>query len=63
MRETPGDCTLEEEKVEAKFIALGPQPKFLDPGTITKDLTPVESPWISCNTLLSVVYPKVRDPS
>lgn len=25
------------------FIALGPQPKFLDPGTITKDLPPVKS--------------------
>lgn len=40
---TPGDHTQGEEKIETKFIVLGPPPKFLDPGTISKDLLPVKS--------------------
>lgn len=60
---TPGDCTQEKEKVEAKFIALGPQPKFLDPGTITKHLPPIKSSLDLLQHPLSVVYPKARDPS
>lgn len=63
MGETPGCCTQEEEKVEAKFIVLGPQPEFLDPGTITKHLPPIKSPLDLLQHHLSVVYPKVRDPS
>lgn len=47
-----------EEKVEAKFIVLGPQPKLLDPGTLA-----------SCQVLPGslatppFLFPKMRDPS
>lgn len=59
---TPGDHTQREEKVEAKFIVLGPLPESLDPGTISRVFCLSSPPWISHAIILSFLYPKRRTP-
>lgn len=57
---TPGDHTQREEKVEAKFIVVGPLPESLGPGTISRVCCLSSHPWISHTIILSFVYPKTR---